>query len=94
MQSTKRYESFGVNVKRRAFSVTSVWSQFYNIKFIPTLGHSNPKVLLKMVTSGPFESQNGLVEEIDHEKGKIQVSVDIFGRKTLVELENWQVERA
>ncbi|MGY8688874.1 MAG: transcription termination/antitermination protein NusG [Verrucomicrobiales bacterium] len=46
------------------------------------------------VADGPFESQSGMVEEIDHERGKIMVSVDIFGRKTIVELENWQVESA
>ena len=46
------------------------------------------------VGDGPFEGQNGVIEEIDHETGKLLVSVTIFGRATPVELEAWQVENA
>lgn len=45
------------------------------------------------VKEGAFADYEAIVNEIYPNKGKINVSMNIFGRSTVVELEIWQVEK-
>ncbi|OIO60728.1 MAG: transcription termination/antitermination factor NusG [Verrucomicrobia bacterium CG_4_10_14_3_um_filter_43_23] len=61
-------------------------------------GKEVPKVQYEMgqtvkINDGPFLNLTGRIDEIDPERGKLKVSVSIFGRFTPVELEYWQVDR-
>lgn len=57
-----------------------------------------PKVIFEKgegvrVLEGPFANFNGTIEEINPTKGKLKITISIFGRATPVELEYWQVEK-
>ncbi|MDE3084555.1 MAG: transcription termination/antitermination factor NusG, partial [Verrucomicrobiota bacterium] len=61
-------------------------------------GKEVPKVQYEVgeevkITDGPFSNLNGRIDEVDPARGKLKISVSIFGRFTPVELEYWQVQR-
>ena len=62
-------------------------------------GKEVPKVTFDVgeevkITDGAFANLTGRVDEVDPARGKLKISVSIFGRFTPVELEYWQVQRA
>ncbi len=48
---------------------------------------------LVKITDGLFKDYNGKVSEIDEERGKVKVLVDMFGRDTPVELDPLQIKK-
>jgi transcriptional antiterminator NusG len=45
------------------------------------------------IIDGPFNDFRGIVSEIDQERSRVRVMVNMFGRETPVELDFLQVEK-
>lgn len=59
-------------------------------KEVPKVHYQNGQTI--KIIDGPFLNLTGTINEIDDIKGKLKISVSIFGRFTPLELEYWQVE--
>lgn len=69
-------------------------------QIINKMGEGEPKFRIDVVPgekirvlSGPFENFMGTVEEINFEKGKLRVTISMFGRETPIELDFYQIEK-
>ena len=58
----------------------------------PTITYQPGEVV--RVIDGPFNDFNGVVENVNYEKSKVSVAVQILGRPTPVELNFNQVEKS
>jgi transcriptional antiterminator NusG len=45
------------------------------------------------ITDGPFKDYDGKISEVDKEKGKVKVMINMFGRDTSLELDSLQVKK-
>jgi transcriptional antiterminator NusG len=73
-------------------------TEMSNLKERMKIDKPKPKILVKpgelvKITDGPFKSFEGKVSEIDEEREKIKVLVDMFGRETPVELDSLQIKK-
>ncbi|MBI4101381.1 MAG: KOW motif-containing protein, partial [Candidatus Nealsonbacteria bacterium] len=48
---------------------------------------------LVKITDGPFKDFDGKVSEVDTDRGKVKVLVNMFGRDTPVELDSLQIKK-
>jgi len=69
-------------------------------KIMKRMGRAEPKHKIDYnigevvnITDGPFKGFDGSINEIDLQKGKLKVLVNMFGRETPVELDSLQVKR-
>jgi transcriptional antiterminator NusG len=72
--------------------VRKIFGQVERSDTSPTLSIGFAKNDHVKIQEGPFEGFEGVVEEVDAERGRVRVMVTIFGRANPVEIEYWKVE--
>ena len=76
----------------RSEEVESVLSRMADSREQPKVAVSFKKGDHVKIKTGAFENMDAMVEDVNAEKGTVEVSVNIFGRPTPMSLGYWEVE--
>jgi len=64
------------------------------------MGQDEPKFKIEVnvgdpvkIIDGPFKDYDGKISDVDQERGKLKVLVNVFGRDTPVELDSLQIKK-
>ncbi|RME91060.1 MAG: transcription termination/antitermination factor NusG [Candidatus Hydrogenedentota bacterium] len=89
----------GAGSTPQSLTEEEMMSLFAEMGEIKTDEKPKPRILFTVgetvkIIDGPFANFQGVVDEVDSERGKVRVKVEIFGRSTPVELDYLQVSKA
>ncbi len=69
-------------------------------ELLKRMGQDEPKFKIDVavgdpvkIADGPFKDFDGKISEVDHERGKLKVLVNVFGRDTPIELDSLQIKK-
>lgn len=83
----------GIPTPMRDTDVAKMLSEVEKPEETPSIKVEFAKGDVVKIREGAFENFEGIVDEIDEERGIVRVTVTIFGRSTPLDIEYWQIEK-
>lgn len=83
----------GVPTPMRDTDVAKMLSEIAKPEDTPSIKVEFNKGDVVKINEGAFENFEGVVDDIDPERGVVRVIVTIFGRSTPLDIEYWQIEK-
>ncbi|MHC4236940.1 MAG: transcription termination/antitermination protein NusG [Planctomycetota bacterium] len=83
----------GVPTPMRDTDVAKMLKEIEKPEDTPNIKMEFEKGDVVKIRDGAFENFEGVVDDIDSERGMVRVIVSIFGRSTPLDIEYWQIEK-
>jgi len=83
----------GVPTPMRDTDVAKMLKEIEKPEDAPNIKMEFEKGDVVKIREGAFENFEGVVDDIDGERGMVRVIVTIFGRSTPLDIEYWQIEK-